>query len=279
MPKKNSGDVLLVTLSDMHSGSNYALFLNRQWEGAKGNTHYATSTQVIIRKQWEEFATLVASARNGRKVILVHNGDSLDGDHHHSGDVCTTNVMDQADIHVELIAEFQKLIKWQAGDELYYTRGTQTHVNEMENYIGRETNAVMCGDFYVHNLLKLPVNGVSVWYVHHGPGAGAGANEGNQVRSWLRNIHIDADKDGSPTPDIIYTGHVHNPTYSTYTYRKDGMNFRNMHGIICPSWQAKTRYALMRAPVSVNKIGGVMQEIKADGLIGVPQFSVSVTVD
>ena len=50
-----------------------------------------------------------------------------------------------------------------------------------------------------------------------------------------------------------------------------------MHGIILPSWQSKTEFAHMKAAVSVNKIGGVMQEIKADGFIGVPVFSVMDT--
>jgi hypothetical protein len=274
---KQQKDVLHVTLSDFHSGSNFALFLPRKWQGLKNN-HFPTSLQIKIRKRFEKLAAEVKAARGGKRVRLVHDGDAIDGDHHHSGDVCTLNQMEQADIHIQLMAEFQKRIGWQAGDELYYTRGTQTHVEEYENYIGREMNAVANGDSFMWDLLRLKTNGVTAWFVHHGPGRGEGANEGNTMRNWLRNIYMEAVKDGRPVPDILYTGHVHNPTYSTYIWRRE-MEFRTMHGVILPSWQAKTVYAHMRAPVQVNKIGGVYQEIKADGTICIPRFCVMTTDD
>lgn len=267
-------DVLQVVLSDTHSGSNFALFLKSIWHGTRENNHTPLSAQTKIRKQFEKYADEVRQARQGKKVILVHNGDAIDGDHHSSGDVCTLNPVEQAQIHVDLMTEFQQLIDWQAGDEMYYTRGTQTHVNEFENWIGEKMNAVMCGEFYVWDFLELEVNGVVSWFVHHGPNAGAGPNEGNSLRNWLKNIYYDAIKDGTKIPDIIYTGHVHNPTYQPFGYRVNGMEFKNMHGVILPSWQLKTAYAWMRAPVSKNKIGGVYHEIKADGTITIPRFSV-----
>lgn len=52
------------------------------------------------------------------------------------------------------------------------------------------------------------------------------------------------------------------------------MAFKIIHGVILPSWQQKTRYAWQAAPVARNKIGGVYQEIKADGTICNPVFSV-----
>lgn len=269
-------DVLQVVLSDTHSGSNYALFLKREWKGTKANNHNATSDQIKIRAQFEKYADEVRRVRQGKKVKVIHNGDAIDGDHHNSNDVCTRNSLEQADIHIELMQEFQKLIDWQQGDELYYTRGTQSHVNEFENYIGEQMNAVQDGDFYVHDLLHLEANGVLSWFVHHGPGAGSGANEGNAMRNWLKNIYYEALKDRVRIPDILYTGHVHQPTYQPFGYRNE-MLFKNMHGIILPSWQMKTAYAHQAAPVARNKIGGVYQEIKADGTIGIPVFSVMVT--
>jgi hypothetical protein len=110
--------------------------------------------------------------------------------------------------------------------------------------------------------------------VHHGPSRGKGANEGNPVINWLKNIYYDALKDGSQTPDIIYTGHVHDPTYASWAWRGQNFTWHQMHGVILPSWQMKTTYAWMKAPVSKNRIGGVYQEIKADGTIAIPKFCV-----
>jgi hypothetical protein len=271
-PHARSKDILQVVIADTHSGSNYALFLNREWHGIK-TSHIARAKQVQIRKQFEIYAAEVNQARKDKRVKLVVNGDAIDGDHHRSGDVCTLNEKEQADIHIELMIEFQKRIAWQAGDELYYTKGTQTHVHEQEYYIGRELNAIPDGDFYAWNILKLESNGVKSWFVHHGPTRGKGVNEGNPARNWLKNIQSDAIKDGTDIPDIVYTGHVHDPTYSSYIYRNK-MQFKTMHGIILPCWQMKTDFAYQVAAVQKNKLGGVYHEIKADGTICVPKFSV-----
>ena len=266
-------DTLQVVLSDTHSGSNHALFLAREWRGQKNNSHIPGGGQIEIRKHFEKYAELVKQARKKKRVVLIINGDAIDGFHHGGGDVCSDNPKEQADIHIELMYEFEKRIGWQAGDEIYYTKGTEIHTMEWENYIGEQMNAVPCGDFYAHELLQLEINGTLSWFVHHGASAGAGANEGNGLRNWLRNIYYDNLKDGLRVPDIVYTAHVHNPTYGSFVYR-DGMKFKAMHGIILPSFQEKTRYAHMRAPVARNKIGGTYLEIKSDGMIGVPQFSV-----
>lgn len=268
-------DIVQAVISDLHSGSNFALFLNRHWHGQK-TSHIPKAIQIKIRDHAEKYADEVRQARQGKKLILVHNGDAIDGDHHHSGDVATIDELEQADIHIEIMEEIKTRMDWQRGDEMYYSRGTQTHVHGMENYIGREINAVPCGDFYVWDFLELETNGVLSWFVHHGPGKGEGANEGNPMRNWLKNIYFEALKDKRRVPDIVYTGHVHNPTYSNYVYREE-MEFKIMHGVILPSWQAKTAYAHMKAPVSKNKIGGVYHDIKADGTITVPKFSVMVT--
>ena len=260
--------MLQVVVSDFHSGSNHALFPDRFWQGGRGCNHSPTSQQQKIREQFEKFAKVVKDNRKDKKVKLIHNGDAIDGDHHQSGDVCTNNEHEQSDIHVELMNELQKRIGWQRGDEIYYTRGTQTHVHEKEEYIAEQMNA------QVHDLLKLNTNGVVSWFAHHGTGAGRGANEGNSVRNWMKNIHEDSLREHWNAPDIVYTGHVHKPVYSVYSARYDGHKYKNMHGIILPSWQGKTRFAWKVAAMDANMIGGVIQEIKADGVIAPPEFIV-----
>lgn len=272
---KQTKDILQVVIADTHSGSNYALFLNREWHGIK-TSHIPRAKQLQIRQQFETYAAEVRQARIGKQVKLVINGDAIDGDHHRSGDVCSLIEKEQADIHIELMTEFQSLIDWQAGDEIYYTKGTQTHVHEQEYYIGKEMNAIPDGDFYAWNILKLESNGVVSWFVHHGPTRGKGSNEGNSMRNWLKDIYNEAVKDGTSIPDIVYTGHVHDPTYSSYIYRNK-MEFKTIHGIILPSWQMKTDYGYQVAAVNKNKIGGVYHQIKADGTICVPVFSVMET--
>jgi hypothetical protein len=173
--------------------------------------------------------------------------------------------------------ELQKRIGWQAGDEMYYTRGTQTHVNENEDYIAEKMNAVYDGVFGVHNVLKLKVNNVVSWFLHHGPGSGRGANRGNTMRNYLKNLHFEESNAGREAPDIVYTAHYHNPVFASFEPEYPGTRYKIMHGLVLPSWQGKTLYAWRVASVDKNMIGGVIHEIKADGTITVPKFCVMET--
>jgi len=265
-----------VLVSDFHSGSNFALFLPHQWQGRKTAIIYPRSIQQKIREQFVEFGAAVKYLRKGKRIELIHDGDAIDGDHHQSGDVCTQNELEQSDIHIALMSELQKRIGWQRGDRLYYTQGTSVHVKDYEDYIARELNAEPDEENFVHDFLTLKTNNTISWFVHHGKRRGEGANEGNPVRNWLKGIYFDALKDGVSTPDIVCTGHVHDPTYATYEYRNK-YEFHVMHGIILPAWQGKTSFAHEKASVSRNKIGGVTQEIKSDGTITVPKFHIMAT--
>jgi hypothetical protein len=265
-------DVVRVIMSDMHSGSNYALFLDRAWHG-KHTSHVPREKQIKIRMQFEKFADEVKQARKNKAVELIHNGDAIDGDHHHSGDICTLIEEEQEQIHIELMNEFQKRIGWRSGDKLYYTVGTRVHTGESEHTIGKELNAIPDGDFHAWEFLPLVTNGTLSWFVHHGSGKGDGANEGNSLRNWLKGVYFESLKDKTRPPDIVYSAHVHTPTYGSYVYREE-MTFKTMHGIITPSWQMKTAYAWQKVPAKKNKIGGVIQEIKADGTICIPRFSI-----
>jgi predicted phosphodiesterase len=123
----------------------------------------------------------------------------------------------------------------------------------------------------VHDELALRVNGRLLWFLHHGKKRGAGANEGNAYRNWMRDVFIDSKKFGFVPPDMIISGHTHTPTYTVHV-SSDGDGFHVTHGIICPSWQAKTRYAYMVGGVEVNEIGAVFIEITAEGDIRQPKM-------
>lgn len=268
---KAASDVLHVVMSDMHTGSVHALTQAEAWQGTDTAIIYPTALQQRIYKHFEYYAEQVAQERQGAKVRLIIDGDSIDGVHHHSGDVFTNNPEEMADINIGLLKHFKKRINWQRGDELYIVKGTQIHTGDFEEYIGKELNAQMDGDFHAFNFLQLVTNGVISWFIHHGPNAGEGANEGNMMYNFLKRIYYSAMKDHSVIPDIVYTAHVHNPTFAPFGWR-DVNVFKIMYGVILPSWQSKTRYAFMAAPVSRNKIGGVTQLITGGGMIGVPKF-------
>lgn len=272
-------DTLVVLLSDMHSGNNHALFPSRHWQGKNGNNHTPTGEQAAIYRQFVKFGEQIAGLRKNRRVILVHDGDAIEGTHHNNIDVCTRDTKEQADIHVALMVEFRKAIGWRAGDSMYYVAGTETHTNDVEWDIAEDLNAVRDVDNRpVFDHLQLTVNGVPMWFVHHGPTANDVLNEGKTLQNWLKSIYWSALREGKQAPQVFTSGHVHQPAYATFTVNVNGRyDYRTMHGIILPSWQAKTRYAYKKAPIARNIIGGVSFVVQANGTIETPVFCVMET--
>jgi hypothetical protein len=224
----------------------------------------------------------VAVARKGKRLIIVNLGDSVDGIHHLSVQESLFSSTDQAAAHIELMREFMKRTGYskKKGDELHYIQGTESHVGDIENEIGETLGAQRTKKtgLYVSDVLTLNINGTQQQFLHHGRARGDGANEGNGLRNWMRNIHYDRQKEGMAGLDAIWTGHTHAHTYTTHISRERDQ-FHVMHGIICPSWQCKTRYAYAKVPQAVNSVGMVYTLIDVDGEIHTPHFVVQAMSD
>ena len=251
----------------MHSGSTTALCLNKFWQG-KHQNHTPTPKQRKIYGHFMACADYARQQRKGKRLIVVHDGDAIDGLHHGTQQVFTMNTEEQTEIHEDLMDTFLRRAKFnrKEGDKLFYVSGTEVHTGDSEDKIGKSMRSQKTEDgLYAFDHLEVEVNGRLVWFVHHGPKLGKGANEGNMMRNWLRDIYWTSQKYKTRPPDLVVTGHVHTPGYNTYV-----MDFHVVHGLILPSWQAKTRYGYMVAPTERNEIGAAFVEIKADGEIRVP---------
>lgn len=275
-------DTILAVPSDMHTGGSTALFPRGGFigEGNESNRISPNEKQKEIYPVFVRLAGEVAKARKGKRLIVVNLGDAIDGLHHGSLQESLFKVKDQCDAHVLLMNEFLRRVGFGKGDELYYVRGTEVHVGENENDMARELGAVQSeSGLHVHEILELNINGMKHVFAHHGKQRGAGQNEGNALRNFLRDIRSDRQKDGLPNIDALWSGHTHGHTYANHITRTPGGNFHVLHGIICPSFQAKTRYAYGKVPMAVNSVGGVYAKIGVDGTFGTPRFVVQTTRD
>jgi len=275
-------DTILCVLSDLHTGSSTALFPRNgyQIEGAEGNFIKANDRQIEIHHTWTRFAAEVAVARKGKRLVIVNLGDAVDGIHHNSLQECLFNIKDQCAAHVALLEEFKKKVNFGKADELYFVRGTEVHVGETENDMAQELGAVQADSgLYVNEILEMSINGLNVMFLHHGKSRGRGVNEGNALRNYLRDTRDERASDGLSRLDVMISGHTHAHTYESHIKRTPGGSYHVFHGIICPSFQAKTRYAYSKVPAAVNSIGGTYIKIGADGTFGLPRFVVQVTKD
>lgn len=257
---KTNKDVLLVSLSDMHSGGSTALFPDYQMtfshNGKDAMIARATPLQARMYKHWIACGKAIKERGKGKRIVVVHNGDALEGHHHGSIQIVTPNPKHQTEIHIELMETLLKESGHSVknGDELHYTSGTESHTGWEEYGISEHFDA------HFHDELQAKINGVAVWFTHHGGGAGKGANEGNGYRNWLKDIYFECLRAGKTPPDMVVTAHFHKPIYQTYV-----MDWHTIHGMILPSWQQKTRYAHRVAPFQRNDIGLMLTTITAGG--------------
>ena len=267
-------ETIVVVLSDMHSGGTTALFPNRFMQ-FKHINHTPTPKQKTIFNHFDKCAKAIAERRRGRRMVLIHDGDAIEGWHHNSQEIITANKAEQREIHEELMDHFLRRVGFKkSADELYYINGTETHTGEHENEIAKSMGAKKppyAGHVWDH--LELKINRRLLWFAHHGKGRGKGPNEGSGLRLFLRDVYYDCLKRSLPPPDMVITGHTHTPTYNTFIVREGG-DFRTLHGIIAPSWQMKTRYAYKASPVDVNEIGSVDFDISEAGEISRPRFQI-----
>lgn len=273
-------DTLIVVLSDFHSGGSTALFPNRFWQsGTTEHNHTPTQRQQALYAHFETCMEYALQHRRGRRLVVVHDGDAIEGVHHGSVQMVTMNKDEQIELHTELMDTFLRKVRFsrKEGDLLYYISGTETHVGEHEQTIAKDLKAQKNPDGgRVYHHLELDINGRILWFFHHGKKRGNGANEGNALRNFMRDIYFDCVKQEKRPPDFVITGHTHTPAFNTYIVpQKD--TYHTIHAIICPSWQEKTRYGHMIAPIDRNEIGAVYLQIRATGEIMPPVILKKVT--
>lgn len=257
-------DVVVVSLSDTHSGSTTALYPGYAMTFKDGEKDsrviYPNPDQERMYQHWITCADEVGKLAVGKRKVIVFNGDAIEGHHHGSIQNISPNPKHQNEIHIELMEEFLGRCDFsvQNGDELHYVSGTESHTG-WEEY-GFADHFQHLNTTY-HDELFLNVNGLKFWYTHHGPNPGKGANEGNAVRNWLRDIYYDCLKTDWVPPDVVITGHYHKSHYNSYN---ESYN-HTIHGIVLPSWQLKTRYAYAKVPFQRNNIGLSRLIVTADG--------------
>jgi 2',3'-cyclic-nucleotide 2'-phosphodiesterase (5'-nucleotidase family) len=270
-------DTFLAVPSDLHSGGSTALFphyrdlQNGCWQ-FKHTRYTPSARQGELADHFDYCADEVKKARKGKRLIIVDNGDCIDGNHHATHQLATHNPAEQQDIHIFLMQRFMKRTGFDhsKGDLLYIVSGTETHTQEDEDYIARELNAEpnpKGGDLF--DFLPLEINGKLFWFLHQGAGPGRGIAMGDSLRMWLKNKYWTLLEDGIRLPDMVISGHYHVPVYNEYIRPR-----HTMRGIICPSFQLPTRFVYKVAAGELSKVGLATVNISAAGAITANPFMI-----
>ena len=261
-------DTIILPMADMHSGSPYSLFPNKQMQLVSTN-HSQTPLQKIIRGQFDEVCDFVKSIRTGKRVIVINMGDAIEGLHHSTKEVITQYLVYQQKIHVELMTELSDRIGgW---DKLIYINGTPAHAGEAEFEIAKDLGA----EYYRQSLdegdegestwpeLRAMIEGTNkiMWAAHHGPAAGRELSRGVSLRNKLKEIYYRCMATGKVHPDFVVWADKHEHRHGMW---EDERNGHIIHGFICPSWKAKDSYVYKVAALEDPNIGALVLEVGED---------------
>ena len=203
----------------------------------------------------------------GTDLILLSLGDPTHGNHF-MNELVSTRQGDQIEIALSNFMPWYELsnlvsARFAIGTENHeFGEGTATHL--IANSLAREFKNI---DTKALNYGLANINGVTISFAHHGPGAGSRVwLEGNTATWHLRSRMMDDIMRGKKPPDLYLYGHVH-----TYVNVLLQMQEYESRLIICPSMCVMSGFA--RKATKSNYIvqnGVVLFRITADGQLSKP---------
>ena len=227
----------------------------------KHGIYTPNAKQYAMFKHFTKCAEQIATERNGRRFVVVENGDAIDGVHHLTPQLATKNIGEQGAVHIWLMQYFLHKIGFDKnkGDLLYIGQGTEAHDGDEEDTMAQALGAEMMpnGDD-TFDFLPMDILNNRFWFLHQGAGAGRGLSKGNALHNWMKSKYFECLEEERVIPSVVISGHYHNSVYTTFT-RKD----RTMHGIILPPFQLKTRFGYRVAAAELEGVG--IRTIDIDG--------------
>ncbi len=270
---------LLVVVSDTQEGSTTGLFPPGEWKGQDGVKYIMSERQEILREQWLEGWSAVREANNKKTdLIIVHNGEAIEGKHHGSIQTVTNDHSMQCRYHMANMEEALDIAGFNTKkDKLFYLSGTDTHTQWYEENIIRlwvnngikippvvEPSKHGHDGVYIRHELRMQINGDLVWMGHHGKRAGAKVwTHENAVYSAMKNIFLTCRVKQVEVPRLVISSHSHQ--FVTAEYEGDNGKVP-VRGVVTPCYQWKTRFAYKVAdPESLPSIGQIYFEFDKNG--------------
>jgi len=230
---------VVVGIADTHIGSDSALSLP-EFTLDSGQLLKANMNQEAIWACWGDFWQYVTKLRKGKRLIIIHLGDMIDGDHHNTVQ-SLKNVDDQRNMAQAIFKPLVDLC-----DGAFYTfRGTPAHgkgASQDEVDVCREIGAQV-----PQWRTMFDIDGVTIDCSHHGRAGGrpwttAAANIAAEVVIQCASRKQDL-------PMWIWRAHNH-------TIDDSGEKVAGTRCLCFPSWQLKTEIGYRWFANKISDIGG-----------------------
>lgn len=242
-------------ISDTHAGSSVALSPRHRLDD--GGYYDPSPIQKKIFKLWLNFWDWTYDRLGKEPFIIVHNGDLIDGQHHHTTALTTGNLTIQQRVAMEIMEPHI------ARSEGYYQiRGTEAHAGksaseeEMAAQVlgaipDKETGQSARWEMWIEFGSEL------IHFAHHIGTTTSAAYESSALNREIVAAFVEAGQFNQRPPSIIVRSHRH---------RFIAIEPVMGRGIITPGWQAKTPFVFridrMRAPM----FGGIIIKKGTEGV-------------
>ncbi len=202
--------------SDTHAGSTVGLCPAEGWDRVDGGRYEPSEIQRLIYRQWLEGWAIVRRLRQGGRLVVIHNGDAVEGVHHDESMIISNRIDEQERIHTELMTQALQVAEYDrpAGDRIFYTLGTPSHGGSggtSEEVIAR----FMCAEpaakeRYLHLGLQVKINGRLIYIAHKGPALGSRTwLTGNVLRYYLKDLYLTCLENATDKPAAVVFSHRH----------------------------------------------------------------------
>lgn len=241
---------LICVLADIHGGSSTAV-LPPNFRLVEGNQHVEQNKiQAWLWARMQEALQFADAVAAGDKWHLVLNGDLIDGYHHKTKQVISTDLDD----HVNAAAQVLK--PWaERADKVFITEGTECHVGNVETNLGKALHAEENSDTGRFSFPRLDIllKDTPMTFYHHMPTSGRPWTEATPMGTVLAAEQLEAARNGEAIPKVVCTAHAH-------IFRE----FNNGTGMaVCsPAWQMHTRFTGKVVPWARCKPGVFLLDMR-----------------
>lgn len=243
---------IMAIIADTHCGSSTGL-QPPSWMTQDGQIINHSVLQSWIYTQFIEGAEAVRTERkSGDRLIVIHDGDPIDGVHHETPQLITTRPDEQQRIHISCMKSWLEIAGYNPEiDSIFYLAGTPAHERPgavASEVIARVLSAVPStppsdqneqdGQFVWYKWRRR-VNGVLIDIAHKGPTPGKRAwLKGNNLRLHIQSMYWDCLNNKLDIPEIYIRAHQHRWIYPVSYQDNQG----KITAFLTPSYQGKSEY-------------------------------------
>ena len=253
MAKKS---VILAVVGDTHCGSTLGLCPAEGVMLPDGGRHLPSTGQLWAWENWVDFWGRVdgLARKHKARVVGIHMGDSVDGDHHRTTQLITADPEAQAYIRDHALLPMKQACK-----KIYMCIGTEAHVGPGQDsacgkWLGAERHPTT--DAWAAHEWNLNLSGVKIQARHHwSMGKLPWTKHGSAVRLATQVFAEHAEyaaRTGHPLtfPHILLRGHMHQWA--------DSGTAQPVRALGVPSYQLSTSFVHRIRQTDLADIGGVI---------------------